>query len=89
MDARKETTDAPGRHKSNQELRTQGAATAWKRDDNQQEVQEDHWAGNREVSSRNSQRVVENQELDLVEELTPSEMKKEKKRQCTREEPVI
>jgi hypothetical protein len=33
-DARKEVTDAPGRHQWKQVQRLRGAATAWKREDN-------------------------------------------------------
>jgi hypothetical protein len=38
--ARKETTDATERHEWNQEPRFQGAATSWKREENQRDLQE-------------------------------------------------
>jgi hypothetical protein len=47
---------------------------AGKREDNQQDLKKYHRAGDREVSSMNFQWVAENQELDLVEWLTPFEM---------------
>jgi hypothetical protein len=52
------------------------AATSWKREDNHHGQQEYYWAGDREVSSRDFQQVAKNQELNLVEGSTPSEMEK-------------
>jgi hypothetical protein len=43
----------------------------------QRDLQEDHRTGDREASSRDFQRVVENQELDLVEWSPPSETEEE------------
>jgi hypothetical protein len=71
-----ETTDAPGRHQRNQESRLQGAATAWKRNDNQRELQEGHRAGNVKASSWNFHWITENEELYLVEGSTSSKTKK-------------
>jgi hypothetical protein len=45
--------------------------TAWKREDNQQELQEGHRPGDHEASSSDFQQVAENQELDLVEGSPP------------------
>jgi predicted phosphohydrolase len=59
-----------------QEPRLRGAATAWKRE-NQRELQEDHWAGNHEASSRNFQQVTRNEEIDLVEGSASSKVEKE------------
>jgi hypothetical protein len=56
------------------ESRHKAAATSWKREDNQHDLQEDHRAGDREVSRRDFQWVAKNQELDLVEGPTPFEM---------------
>jgi hypothetical protein len=78
MDARKETTDAPRRHKWNQQPRLQGAAASWKQEDNQRNLQEVHWTGNREANCQMYCWATKNQSLDLVEGLTASKMKKKK-----------
>jgi hypothetical protein len=59
-------------HQWNQEPTLRGSATAWNRE-NQRDLQEDHRAGGLEASSRDFQRVAENQELDLVGGSAPSE----------------
>jgi hypothetical protein len=87
MDSKRETTDAPGRHQGNQESKLQGPATAWKRNDNQWELQEGHRAGNFEASSRNFHWITENEELYHVEGSTPSKTKKRK--QPIWEEPIV
>jgi hypothetical protein len=49
---------------------------SWKWEDNQEDLQEDHQAGDHEVSSRDFQLVAKNHELDLLEGSTPSETEK-------------
>jgi hypothetical protein len=58
-DSWNETTHVPGRHQWNQELRFQGTATSLKRENNQQDIQEDHQTGDREASSKDFQRDAE------------------------------
>jgi hypothetical protein len=48
----------------------------WKGEDNHRDLQEYNRAGDREVNSRDYQRVVENKELDLMEGLIPPKRKK-------------
>jgi hypothetical protein len=69
--------EEPRMQKWNEEPRLQGAATSWKQEDNQGDLQEDHRAGDHEESKRDVQWVSENKEMDLVERSAPSETKKE------------
>jgi hypothetical protein len=45
--------------------------------DNQRDLQEGHRARDRETSSQNSQQVIENKKMDLVERWAASKMEKE------------
>jgi hypothetical protein len=72
----------PGSHKWNEELRLQRAATSWKREENQQDLQEVHQMEDHETSSRNFQQVTKNDPLDILEDSTPSETEKETARRA-------
>jgi hypothetical protein len=52
------------------------AATSWKREDNQHNLQKGHQAGVRKESITDLQHVLKNKEMDLVERQTPSETEK-------------
>jgi hypothetical protein len=84
-DARKEATDAPGRHQWSQEPRLQLEAASWKREDNQRNLQEVHWTGNREANCQMYCWATKNQRLDLVE---GSARPKRKKKLHIQEEPI-
>lgn len=52
MDAREETTDAPGMQQWNKRLRLKGAATAEETEDILQDIQEDRYAGYHEAKGQ-------------------------------------
>jgi hypothetical protein len=73
MNRREETSEVPGMQKWHKEPRLRGAATSWKREDNQRDLQEEHRTGICEASNRDVQRVAENEEPGIVDGSTPSE----------------
>jgi hypothetical protein len=59
------------------------AATSWKQEDNQHDLQKGQQAGDHKVSIGDLQRVSENKEMVLVERYTPSKSReRKKKRNC-------
>jgi hypothetical protein len=72
-----DTSGEMGRHQWNEGLRLKGAATSWKREDIQQDVQKGCRAGDCEAKSRTVSQDSENECKDTVEVSAPSEKKEE------------
>jgi hypothetical protein len=69
MDTREETMDSPGRQHRNKEPRPETDATSRKHEEMQQNLQEDHRAGDRKVNSWIFCQNLKNEGLDIVEGL--------------------
>jgi hypothetical protein len=70
------TKSAATRKNGNKRSSHETAATSWKREDNQHNLQKGHQAGDRKASIGDIQRVSENKEMALVEGSTTSETEK-------------